>query len=99
MATAKNIGDAAQSDYLDTNTPIDSPGRNAFAITTTDGATNFPVAQTRGLYVGSTGNVKVDLVGGGAVTFVAMAAGVIHPLQVTKVYLTGTTASNLVGVY
>ena len=30
---------------------------------------------------------------------VALAAGVIHPLQVVRVYASGTTATDIVGLY
>ena len=48
-----------------------------------------------GLYVGTSGNVNVTLVGGSQVTLVGMAAGVTHALQVATVHQTGTTASNM----
>lgn len=80
------------------DTALVEPAANAVAITTND-STDLAIA-TRGLYVGVTGNVKVDMLGGTTgVTFTNMAAGVIHPLRVTRVYATGTTASSLVGVY
>lgn len=72
------------------------PAGNAFDITPHN--SNDLTIKTRGLYVGVTGNVKVDI-GGTAITFVGLAAGVIHPLRVTRVYATGTTATNIVGVY
>lgn len=74
-----------------------SSGENAFGITGNDGADLAQV--TRGLYVGASGNVKVTLVGGDTVTFVELAVGVIHPLRITRVWSTGTTATSIVGVY
>lgn len=53
----------------------------------------------RGLYVGVSGDVKVDMVGGGTVTLKAMAAGVIHFLRIKRIYNTGTTATNMVALY
>ena len=53
---------------------------------------------TRGLYVGVSGDVKVDI-GGVTVTFTAMAAGIIHPISVTRVWATDTTATNMVAIY
>jgi hypothetical protein len=75
-----------------------APASHAAVITpsnTTDLAT-----ATRGLYVGVSGDVKVDMLGGEAgVTFIALAAAVIHPIRVTRVYATGTTASSILGLY
>jgi allophanate hydrolase subunit 2 len=77
---------------------IDSaPAESAFAITPSDTVDLAHV--TRGIYVGVTGDVKVDMVGGSTVTFVNLAGGVIHPLCVKRVYATGTTATNILGVY
>lgn len=73
------------------------PATHAFAITPADGS-DISFA-TRGLYVGASGDVKVDMLGGETVTFVGLAAGVIHPIRATRVYSTGTTATNILGVY
>lgn len=70
--------------------------RNGAAITPNDSTT---INTTRGLYVGVTGDVKVDLAGGDTVTFVGLAAGIIHPISATRVYSTGTTATSVVGLY
>jgi len=76
----------------------EKPAEHAFAITPADGTDLAYV--TRGLYVGVSGDAKVDMVGGEqAVVFTALAAGVVHPLRVTRVYSTDTTATNIVGVY
>lgn len=64
------------------------------AITTSDStAVDF-----NGIYIGGAGNVKVDLLDGSTVTLTAVIVGTIYPLRVTKVYATGTTATNLVGL-
>lgn len=74
------------------------PAENAMAITPNDSTDLTHV--TRGIYVGVTGNVKVDMFGTGtAITFVGLAAGVIHPIRATRVYSTDTTATSIVGVY
>ena len=54
---------------------------------------------TRGLYVGTIGDVKVTMASGNTVTWVALAAGVIHPLQVRRVFATGTDATDIVAAY
>jgi hypothetical protein len=58
-----------------------------------------PSGPRRRLYVGGTGDVKVDLVGGEtAVTFKTVPVGFLD-VHVTKVYRTGTTATNLVALW
>ena len=54
---------------------------------------------TRGVYVGVGGNVKVDMVSGGTVTFVGVGAGTLLPIQVERIYATGTTATSMVALY
>ena len=55
--------------------------------------------ESRGIYVGTSGDLKVDMADGSTVTFTSLAAGVIHPLRVVKVYMTGTTAGSIIAVY
>lgn len=77
-------------------TPV-NPAQGGAAVTPHD--TNNLAIPTRGLYVGVSGNVKVDMIDGSTLTFVGLAAGIIHPLAVRRVYSTGTTATSIVGVY
>lgn len=72
------------------------PGDGGFDITPSD--TEDLAVPTRGLYVGAVGDVKVDMLNGDTVTFVAMLAGVIHPIQVRRVYATDTDATDIVGI-
>lgn len=67
----------------------------AFAVTPHN-STDF-ATPARGLYVGTTGNVVV-VTTTGAVTFTAVPAGAILPVECTRVNSTGTTASNIVGL-
>ena len=72
-------------------------GGAASAITPSDSADlNY---LTRGLYVGVSGDVAVVMADGKSVTFVSLAAGIIHPLSVQRVDSTNTTATSIVGVY
>lgn len=73
------------------------PARHAAAITP-DNSTDLTTA-TRGLYVGGAGDVAAIMAGGETVTFVGLAAGVVHPLSVARVKATGTTATGIVGVW
>jgi hypothetical protein len=62
--------------------------RGAVSITPNDSTV---INNTRALYIGVAGNLKVTMVDGQDVTFLALAAGTILPIQVTKVFATGTT--------
>ena len=72
------------------------PCTEAFAITASgDDLEHF----TRGLYLGVSGDVTVTLVGSGSsVTFVGLAAGIIHPIAITKLTNAGD-ATGILGVY
>ena len=62
-------------------------------------AADIDLAQeVRALYVGTTGDVKVTTVSGNAVTFVGVPAGYLLPVSVRRVWSTGTTASDFVGL-
>jgi len=74
-----------------------SPATKAVAITTSDSADLADVS--RAIYVGVTGNVKVDMVQGGTVTLLAAVAGSVLPIRASRVYATGTTATNLINLY
>jgi hypothetical protein len=79
---------------------LDAPAKNGYAISPNDSA-DLAVS-TRSIYVGGAGNIKLELVGDAAGTFVILnsaVAGSILPLRVRKVWSTGTTASNLVALY
>lgn len=74
----------------------DSCAQNAFAVTPSD-STDL-AAPARALYVGGSGNVKINDSGNGAVTFYGVAAGSILPVMARRVYATGTTATNIVAL-
>lgn len=56
-------------------------------------------ASVRGLYIGSTGDVRVTTVDGDTVTFPSVPAAKYLPVQVRRVWATGTTASGIVGLF
>lgn len=57
------------------------------------------VGTLRGLYVGVSGNVSVVMQDDTTGVLSSLAAGMVHPLSVKRVLATGTTATNIVGVY
>ena len=71
--------------------------KDVFLITPNDSTdlTTF----TRGISLGTEGDLKIDTIDGTTVTIPsgALAAGVIHPIGVARVHATGTTASDIVG--
>lgn len=70
--------------------------RRHFSITKSD-ATKFHKPVT--VYVGTTGDVAcVDWATGTSVTYKAVPAGSVVPVQVEKVLSTGTTAADMVGI-
>jgi hypothetical protein len=80
-----------------------NPGKSAtrcFAITPND-STNLAEG-TRAIWVGGAGNIKVTLVDDdgnhGGFTLVAVPAGTLLPLAARRVYATGTTATQLIGL-
>lgn len=78
--------------------PTNSGPLNAVAITPSD-TTRFAPG-LRGVWVGVTGNVTVDMAGSGTnITFVGAPAGGFLAGYFTRVYATGTTATSLVGVW
>jgi hypothetical protein len=74
-----------------------APATEAFDITPSN--TVDLAVPTRGIYVGGAGNLKVDMVGSGTVTFLGLAAGIIHPISAKRVYASGTAATGIIGLY
>jgi hypothetical protein len=70
--------------------------REAVAITPSN---TVDIPQTVAVYVGGAGNLKVDMRGGNAVTFTAVPVGTVLEIRVTRVYATGTTATNMLALY
>jgi hypothetical protein len=78
-------------------TGLIDPAEGAFEIVPSDDTNLMYV--TRGLYVGILGDVHVITAAGDNVTFVELAAGVVHPLRIRRVLASGTDAGELIGVY
>ncbi len=78
------------------------PARGARAVTPADSDLTHPLKMiaTRGLYIGTAGNVSVILMNDSdPVNFIGVLAGSILPLRVRQVRSTSTTASNIVALY
>lgn len=79
---------------------LTGPIQTGYAITPSD--TLDVSITTRGLYVGVAGDVKVTLAAnatGSSVVLKGLASGIIHPIGVRRIYATGTTATDIVGLY
>lgn len=81
-----------------------APAQDAFSITPNTGATNFPTLPnstatvvTRGIYVGTSGNLEVVMQSGTIITFSNVPVGILN-ISVSQVISTSTTASNLIGL-
>jgi hypothetical protein len=57
------------------------------------------IRTTRAIYVGVSGDVKVDMVDGSTVTFTGLTANAFHPISARRVYSTGTTATGIIALY
>lgn len=68
--------------------------KSATAITTSNSVTQ----SYRGILVQGTGNLKVKMADGADITFTSVPANTLLPISVKKVYATGTTATNLIGL-
>jgi len=72
--------------------------QNAASVTPND-STDLSNAASA-LWIGSTGNIKVDLKSNGTgITFNALTAGYLLRARVKKVYATGTTASSIIALW
>ena len=79
------------------HTGYDAPAENVNSVTPADGSDLAHVS--RALYIGGTGDVKIDTISGDTVTFTGVLAGSFLPIRVARVYSTGTTATNILSVY
>ena len=70
----------------------------AAAVTPADDA-DLTNGECRALYVGTGGNLSLDVGNSTAVVFVGVTAGTVLPIRVKRVRSTSTTASNIVALY
>jgi len=76
---------------------ISAPAQRGFAITPNDAADL--AAETRGLWIGASGDLALVLASGDEVSLVGAVGGSVLPLRVRRIKATGTTATQLVGLY
>lgn len=74
-------------------TPSDSA--DIPSVSTQDGSGNNGCV----LYIGGDGDLKVTTAGGDTVTFVGLTAGSFVPVQVLRVWVTGTTATDILALW
>ena len=82
---------------IETTINPDAPHYGALSVTPSDTVDLSRV--TRAIYVGGAGAVKVNMEDGTTVTFTAVPVGTTLRIKATRVYSTGTTATNLLGLY
>lgn len=70
------------------------PARDGFTVSPSDSGT----ISARALYVGGAGDVKVNTAGGTTLTFSAVPAGTVLPVQISRVWEADTTATLMVGL-
>lgn len=85
-----------QDNFSGRNAGLESPATRGFAITPEDGVDLQET--TRGLYVGTGGDLALVLASGDAVTLANVGAGTILPVRALGVKATGTTAAQIVGL-
>ena len=70
--------------------------RGAFNVVPSD-SVDLPGVTSAGLWIGTTGSLTITLVTGATASFASIPVG-LFPVLVRKVWSTGTTASNMVGL-
>lgn len=81
------------------NPKVTAPSDDGFYITPDDDTDLAYV--TRGIYIGTSGNLAVMRKSGNTIIYPNLAAGVIHPIRCIRVLATGTTvpADQIIGEY
>jgi hypothetical protein len=82
--------------FADHTVGLTAPASHAESVVPNDSADLTHA--TRGLFVGQSGNVRVRTSAGDIVTLANMQGGVLYPVRVVRIFQTGTTASDIVGL-
>jgi hypothetical protein len=72
-----------------------APAGYGVAVTPSD---SVSIPMTRALYVGGGGNIKVTDINSD-ITYANLSAGSVLPIQVSKIWSAGTTATNIIALY
>lgn len=86
----------ATDNFSSNSAGLSSPIVGGFAIT--PHATTEIAQVTRGLMVTVAGDVAVTTVDGSAITLPGLVPGVIYPIRVKIVKVSGTTATGIIGL-
>jgi len=77
---------------------LNDPSKFLVTVTPSDSVSINGGLLTRGLYVGTAGNVSV-LTENGSIVFVGVIAGSILPIRISRVNATNTTAADIVALF
>lgn len=88
----------AKNDAFDgAHATLADPASDGLAVAPSD--TEDLALSTRAIYVGSDGDVAVEMVGGTELVFAAVNAGTVLPVRATKIRATGTTATSIIALW
>ena len=90
--------DASAIALSDAGVCLESPVGGGEAIVTTSGDHTL-TQESRALWVGVGGDVKVDMINGAALVIPNVQDGTLLPVRVSKVYQASTTASSIVALW
>lgn len=77
----------------------DAPAQGAFdAFAEKNDGADLATSWTRAIYTGSGGDIKVTMIDESVVTFTAVPAGAILPIQIRRLWSTGTEATDVIGL-
>lgn len=91
-------GSSALVTSIPTNTSL-ALSANIFTTTSKNYAVYAPNFEPCVLYIGGAGNLRVLTASGDDVTFTGVLAGSYLPVQVQRVFATGTTATNIIAIW
>lgn len=79
---------------------LTAPARGGEAVAIESPGVDVELAKTsRGIWVGGEGNLTVRMMDGGELTFTAVPAGTLLPIQATHVLGATTTATEIVALW
>jgi hypothetical protein len=88
---------AAVNPFAGMRGDLASPSIDGAAVTPND-TTDLPTVPRR-LWIGGAGNVKINTAAGNPLTYTGVPAGAYLSIRPSRVFATGTTATNIVAEY